>query len=721
MSPEQVQGQDVDQRGDIFSLGVVLYELFTGQLPFKGLHETALMYEIVNVDALPMSSVKPEIDPNLDAIVLECLAKEPSERYQSVAEVGKELRRFKRESSKSRMSHVTTVRNVTGSSTQNIQIPHAVSVIESTQSQKARQLIFISTSLIFFFATIVMTYLYWRTSSKETSSVRFTIPVPENGAFQAMPPIISPDGLKLAYVALDSSGKSMLWLRLLRTTVAEPLKGTDLATYPFWSFDSRFIGFFQNGKLKKIEVTGGPAQTIAEAPEGRGGTWGSSGVIVFSPSYNSGLQQVSDAGGLPTQLTVLDSTRNEDSHRWPDFLPDGRHFTYLRRSSSDEKTAVYLGSLDSKEYSLLLLAKSNTLYTNPGYLLFVREQTLMAQPFVASSGKLSGQAIPVIENAGFDQAYTLGLFSASANGIIALGMGLGSTGNRQLVWFDRNGKRLGTVGTAGLQFDFSLAPDEKRVIIRRLDSQAHNHDLWMIDVIRQTESRFTFSPAVDDDPVWSSDGATIFFDSNPEGIPNIHRKTASGVGNEELLLKSSVSNVPLSSSPDGRYLLFVKTDQKTKEDLWILPLTGDRKPFPYLQTAASEYCGQFSPDGRWIAFASNESGKFEVYVQAFPTSQGKWQVSTGGGAHPVWSKNGKEIFYLAPDKKLMAVDIKPSGTSFEEGIPKPLFTTNVDAYDSFNRFVVSNDGKRFLINSSIEGKSSEPIMVILNWTAEVKK
>jgi Tol biopolymer transport system component len=238
----------------------------------------------------------------------------------------------------------------------------------------------------------------------------------------------------------------------------------------------------------------------------------------------------------------------------------------------------------------------------------------------------------------------------------------------------------------------------------------------MIDLARQTESRFTSRPAVDDDPVWSSDGTTIYFDSNPDGIQNIHRKIASGVRNEEFLLKSSVSNVPLSCSPDVRYLLFVRNDQKTKEDLWILPLTGDRKPFPFLQTTASEYCGQFSPDGRWIAFASHKSGKFEVSVQAFPTSQGKWQVSTSGGAHPILSKNGTEIFYLAQDKKLMVVDIVPSGTTFEEDIPRPLFTTDVDANDSFNRYVISNDGKRFLINSSIEGKSSEPIMVILNWT-----
>ena len=444
-------------------------------------------------------------------------------------------------------------------------------------------------------------------------------------------------------------------------------------------------------------------------------------MIVFAPNYNVGLQQVSESGGTPTQLTTLDSAREENSHRWPSFLPDGHHFIYLRRSVDDEKMGVFLGSIDSKEYSLLLPSKSNAVYASPGYLLFVREQSLMAQAFDAGSGKATGQAFPITENVGYDPNYSVGLFSASTTGVIAIGMSSNSTGNRHLVWFDRNGKRLGEVGSAGNQFDFSLSPDEKKVAIRRIDAQTRNHDLWLIDLLRQTESRFTFRPAVDDDPVWSPDGSTIYFDSNPDGIPNIHRKPSSGVGSEELFLKSSVSSIPLDCSPDGRYLLFVNTDPQTKEDLWILPLTGEKKPFPYLQSDASEISGMFSPDGRWIAYASNESGKYEVYVQAFPSKQGKWQVSTGGGAHPVWNKNGKEIFYLAPDKKLMAVDVTSTGTSFEQGIPKPLFTTDVDSYVSFNRFVVSKDGKRFLINTSVEGTNPKPIMVILNWTAEIKK
>ena len=717
MSPEQVQGQETDHRSDIFSFGVLLYEMLTGRSPFNGAHESAILYEIVNVDVLPMSSIKPEIDPGLDAIVLECLAKDPDERTQSVKQVAVDLKRYRRESSRSRVSRMITARP----DFQPSDVPPPAGKKHSDVSTPNRLPIFISLSVLFFLAALVLGFLYWRGPSNELSPVRFTVVVPDKGSFQIQPPIISPDGLKLAFVAYDSTGKSCIWTRPLASLVAIQIKGTEESTYPFWSPDSRFIAFFQNSKLKKVEATGGPTQTIADAPEGRGGTWSNAGVIVFAPNYNVGLQQVSESGGTPTQLTTLDSTRKENTHRWPSFLPDGRHFIYLRRSVDDEKMGVFLGSIDSKEYSLLLPSKSNAVYASPGYLLFVREQSLMAQAFDAGAGKVIGQAFPITENVGYDQNISVGLFSASTNGVIALGMSSSSTGNRHLVWFDRNGKRLGEVGSAGNQFDFSLSPDEKRVAIRRVDAQTRNQDLWLIDLLRQTESRFTFRPAIDDDPVWSPDGSTIYFDSNPDGIPNIHRKPASGVGSEELFLQSSLSNIPLDCSPDGRYLLFVNTDPKTKEDLWILPLTGEKKPFPYLQSDASEISGVFSPDGRWIAYASNESGKYEVYVQAFPSKQGKWQVSTGGGAHPVWNKNGKEIFYLAPDKKLMAVDVKSTGTSFEQGIPKPLFNTDVDSYASFNRFVVSKDGKRFLINTSVEGTNAKPIMVILNWTAEIKK
>jgi eukaryotic-like serine/threonine-protein kinase len=722
MSPEQVQGQETDHRSDIFSLGVLLYELFTGELPFKGVHETALMYEIVNVDPVPMSAVKPEIDPELDRIVLECLQKEPDERYNSVKDIAKDLKRFKRESSRQRMSRVTAVRDVykvPGASAQTPSLPPPEPA--PAPAKKSRPVLLASTAAFFLLTTALLAFLYWREPVKEVTPVRFTIPAPERGTFLGQVPIISPDGLKLVFAARDSSGKSFLWLRPLASLIATPISGTDDAFYPFWSPDSRYIGFFQNGKLRKIEASGGPVQSLADAPVGRGGTWGSAGMIVFAPNFGGGLQQVSDAGGTPTQTTVLDTTRREDSHRWPSFLPDGRHFVYLRRSSEDEKTGVYIGSLDSKESSILLPIKSNAIYASPGFLLFVMERSLMAQPFDASKGTLSGQAFPITEDVAFDQTYSFGLFSASSTGVLALGMGSGSTSNRQLVWFDRSGKRLEKAGTPGSVFDFCLSPDEKRVVFRRIDPQTRNNDLWILDLQRQTESRFTFSSAVDDDPIWSSDGSKVYFDSNPEGVANLYQKIGTGAGNEEVLFKDGLGKYPMDCSPDGRYILFQHEGRTTKEDLWLLPTVGERKPFPYVQSAASEYSGHFSPDGRWIAYSSDESGKFEVYVQAFPLTQGKWQVSISGGAAPLWSKDGKELFYLAPDKKLMVVSVTGRGTSFEQGIPKPLFDTDVDVYSAAARYQVSRDGKRFLINTPVEGTSLKPIMLALNWAQGITR
>ena len=716
MSPEQIQGQDADHRSDIFSLGVLLYELLTGQLPFKGVHETALAYEIVNVDAAPMLSIKPDIDPNLDAIVLECLAKEPDERTQSAKQVSVDLKRYRRESSRSRVSRITAARPMYQPSQDS-----GEQVVATMEPAKKPGLLPWIIAAVFFLGMVALAFLYHRETSKEVSVFRFTLTPPENTIFAGQVPIISPDGQRAAFVVRDSSGGTLIWVRPLSSLVATSLTGTAEAAYPFWSPDSRFLGFFQNGKLKKIEATGGPTQTIADAPAGRGGIWSSAGIIVFSPFSTSGLQQVSQAGGTPTELTKLDSTRKEDSHRWPCFLPDGRHFVYLGRSTQEENNGIFLGSLDSKDKTLLLHVSSNAVFASSGYLLFVRERSLMAQQFNADKGELSGEAFPIAEDVGFDQSRNYGLFSASTNGVLAFGLGAGAFGNRQLVWFDRSGKRLDKVGTPGILFDFSLSPDEKRVAFRRIDRQTRNEDLWMLDLARGTESRFTFRPSREDDPVWSPDGSKILFDSNPDGVSNLYQKIASGAGSEELLLKSTSADYPLDWSADGRYILFGREDPKTKSDLWILPLTGDKKPFPYVNTEAVEYTGRFSPDGRWIVYSSDESGKFEVYVQAFPVTSGKWQVSIGGGAAPIWSKDGKEIFYLAPDKKLMAVEVKTVGPSLEQGIPKPLFATDVDRYQVPNRYAVSKDGKRFLVNNAIESTGAKPIAIVLNWTADIKK
>jgi len=715
MSPEQIQGHETDHRTDIFSLGVVLYELFAGESPFKGVHETALTYEIVNTDPVPLLAVRPEVDPQLDAIVLECLEKDPSERCQSVAEVAKDLRHFKRESSKQRASRVSRVTPVEYAPSG---VPASEAVTKRTPS-RFLQLPWITAGASLMIAAAALMLYFLSRPSSNLPVVRFTIAPPQSGSYTDQACVVSPDGQNIAFVARDSSGRSVLWVRPLSSVVPQPLQGTDEAAFPFWSADNRNVAFFASGKMKKIEKTGGPVQTICDAGDGRGGSWGSQGIIVFAPSYGSGLSQVAATGGIPTAVTTLDTSGGEDSHRWPCFLPDGRRFVYFRRGSG-ENSGIYLGSLDGKANTLLLRSKTNAVFAPPAHLLYLRDKILVAQTVDPDKGILLDDALPVAENVGFQIGYGLGLFSASTNGILAYSGG-GGISFRQYAWYDRAGKRLSTVGRAGLNFDFALSPDEKRIVFRQVDGETGNNDLWMLDLLRRTESRFTFQPTTDDDPVWSPDGDFVIFDSNPGGRANIFRKNSSGAGSEEVLLKSDTAAYPYDWSSDGRYILYDKPGPKGSRDIWVLPLTGDRTPFPYVCANADEIDGRFSPNVRWIAFASNESGKDEVYVQAFPQTGAKWQVSTAGGSSPLWRSDGKELYYISPSKKLMSVDVKTSGPIFEQGIPQALFDADMDVYGLPNRYAPSKDGTKFLVNSSAEGVRRYPVTVVLNWTGDLTK
>jgi eukaryotic-like serine/threonine-protein kinase len=350
----------------------------------------------------------------------------------------------------------------------------------------------------------------------------------------------------------------------------------------------------------------------------------------------------------------------------------------------------------------------------------MRERTLMAQRFDDRSSALTGDAFPLVESVGSDIGYNFGFFSVSANGVLVSG-GSEGVSYRELVWYDRSGKRLNAVGHAGALFDFALSTDDKRVVFRRVDTQAGNHDLWILDLLRGTESRFTFHPTLEDDPVWSPDGQNVAYDSNPEGMASVYQKTATGAGTETLLLKLPRAAYPRDWSTDGRYLL-TEVDGEKGTELWALPTGGDRKAFQYIHGEATEITnGKFSPDGKWVAYSSNESGVREVYVQTFPATQGKWQVSTAGGSAPSWGKSGRELFYVAPNKKLMMVQVNMGGRSFEQGIPTPLFEVDVDRYDAPNRYAVSKDGKRFLVNVPAEGAATQPLTVILNVTEELKK
>lgn len=757
MSPEQVEGADTDHRTDIFSMGVIMYELLTGQSPFKGVHETAIMYEIVNVDPAPMSSIRPEIDPELDAIILECLAKEPAERYQWVGEVGKDLRRFKRESSRQHISRVSRVResyrpptesmgeakhDSTGmghSSVQQISTSSSTQLQASPAATHKNEWLAWSISGVLLAVSMTLTVLYLRVPSLEIQSISSNILPPENitfatqsgGAGEGLMEL-SADGKMLAFVGADSAGKTRLAVRALNGLSSRVLPGTDGASYPFWSPDNRYVGFFQGGKLKKIEASGGPPMTICDASDARGGSWNQNGEIIFSPAATDPISLVQASGGTPVPITTLDTLRHERTHRWPYFLPDGKRFLYFSRSSfggvEREEDALILASLDGKESKRLMSAKGNVAFAS-GYLLFLREKTLMAQPFDAANRELTGEARPIAEPVEYDLGFNRAVYSVSQNGILIYQSSAAQAGV-QLRWFDRSGKALGKVGETADYGYVGLSPDEQRLSFDTYDASSRNRDIWIYDLTRSLKTRFTFDPSVDENPVWSPDGSRIVFHSDRKGHYDLYVKTTSGAGVEEALYESPIPKTPLDWSSDGRFIVFAVVEQKTKSDIWILPLDGERKPFPFLQSDFDEFIASISKDLHWIAYLSNESGSLELYVRPFIGKDGsvavnqsrKWQVSTSGvGNYSAvrWSRDGTKLYYLSIDNKMMVADVRAEGETFEIGSVTSLFEVSSQSLNGFAELTA--DGQRFLTFSTVGGLSSPPLTLVTNWMEQLRK
>jgi Tol biopolymer transport system component len=592
----------------------------------------------------------------------------------------------------------------------------------------------------------------WLSRGREEPSphvVRFQIPAPEKAGFPDQFRLtLSPDGRRIAFPAMDAAGKISLWVRSLDSLEAHPLPGTENPSgAPFWSPDSRWIGFMSDGTLKKIEASGGSPQALCRVAGSVFGAWNREGVILMG-SYSGlpGLFRVSQAGGDPVQVTTIDRSLQEFGHTTPYFLSDGRHFIYFAYGHR-QNNSVYLATLDGKERKLLVKTRYSAVYAPPasphekGHLLFLRQGgALMAQPLDARTYDLAGEPVPVADQVGAHGSY--GLFSASANGVLAYQPGVGMAANTELMWFDRAGRPLGRLGPLGIYNDLALSADGRRVAVNARDLQSGSLDIWLLDVARGVPQKFTFDAFYNWHPVWSPDAGRLLFDSNRDGQYNIYQKDSGGTLNEGTLLKSDLAKYPWDWSPDGRFVIFGVVDPKTRADLWALPLdtdhaTGSLKPgtpAPFLNTPFSETQGQFSrgPEGapggapRWVAYSSDESGSWQVYVQPFPKGSGKFQISTNGGVAPRWRGDGKELFYLAPDGNLMAVAIRLS-PHFEAEVPKALFMAHVfvGGSDGFNvfRYAVAPDGKRFLINTQTRASESNasPITVVLNWTAGLKK
>ncbi len=703
MAPEQLEGKEVDARTDIFTFGAVLYEMATGRKAFEGKSQASLIAAIVSSDPPPISTLQPMIPQiaGLDRVVRTCLAKDPDERWQTAHDVMLELKWIAEAGSQAGVPAPLVAR------------------------RKSRERFAWVTAAILAALTVTLGVAYFRIASTETRAVRSYILPPEKSGFATIRPgagpvVVSPDGRRIVFSA-QAGGKYQLWVRALDSLTAQPLSGTENGIFPFWSADSRYIGFFAGGSLKKIDATGGPPISLCSVSQGRGGTWNREDVIIFAPHATGGLFRVSASGGAATPLTKPDTSKRESSHRWPSFLPDGRHFLYLVQGSTGEGRTynIYVSSLDGKENTLVLRAGSNAVYAS-GHLLFVRESSLMAQPFDVKRQQVRGDAVPIAEQVQFDGTVVRGTFSASENGVLAYQSGGTLGGGSQFLWFTREGKQIGSVGEPAVQFSVRLSPDGQRLATEILDPKGANADIWIYELKRGLRTRLTFDPAVDRIPIWAPDGSRVVFASGRKGSFDLYGKAASGAGSDELLLESNLIKSPTDWSRDGRFITYTSAgDPKTKADIWVLPLFADRKPFVFLQTEFNESGGQFSPDGRWMAYTSDESGRDEVYVAPFPGPGGKWQVSTAGGTRSKWRRDGKELFYLAADNKLMAAEVKTKGTSFEVGNVRPLFETHAPPVGPV--YDVSTDGRRFLVNTVASQQASSPITLVTNWTADLKK
>jgi len=689
MAPEQLEGQEADARTDIFALGTILYEMATGHRAFEGKSQASLIAAILEREPAPISTVEPLAPPALGRVVKACLAKNPDDRIQTAHDVALQLQWIAEGGSE-------------------VGVPRPVSV----RRRRRERLVWAWAGLATMAAVAAGALAVLGSRTEPPAVLRFEIPVPA-ALVSVDSPRISPDGRYLAFDGVDSTGVSQVWIRRLDSLEAHALPGSEgVNRRPFWSPDSRYVAFFvTGGKLKKVDIAGGPAVTLCEAPTGADGTWSPKGVIIFDGSQGDTLRSVPAAGGLVTAVSTLDRSRGETGHSWPQFLPDGEHFLFLAGGSSVADNVYKVGKLGTMDTKVLAPGTSQGGYADPGYLVYLRDGTLMAQPFDTKGLALQGEPVPITDEL---TSGNLGLvqYSTSENGVLVYRAT--SSSKKRLVWVDRSGTRLSTLGDPGSLWDPALSPDGRHVAVTVGDDAG---DLWIYDTDRNIATRFTFSDADDQSPVWSPDGTRVLFASDRENGYNLYTKPANGGGDPVLLQRTGSFAFPVDwNGRLDRIALHVNQPGKSWGAYSIGASPGDSIQ-GIADTPFTEAQPRFSPDGKWIAYASNESGRYEIYVKPYPTLSGRWQVSTDGGSEPFWRQDGREMYYIDPNRTILAVGVTPGDGSFEVGRPVPLFHAEVTTSTAVrNRYLPAPDGRRFLLVSIQETRALTPVTVVVNWT-----